>query len=481
MFETLRQGLRTEPTTLLVGRHFDGREMRDGPCRIELNRGRIERVEPLLDGVPASPSPGDGSGVLDLRQRTLLPGLINTHVHIARGGMFAPLEPLSLDQVAMNLRATLAAGVTTVGEMGCSAPLVAALRAKTERDPRHGPSIVAAGPLLTAEGGYPLDWLPKIYARLGVALACGDEAAACAHVARLRVAGMDHIKLALMSLSYAKRPLPHVEVPVAKAVVAEAHRLGLRVLAHAHSNHDYGIALDAGVDALMHSSFEPLDATTIARIRDDGVRVCPTLWVFESTCLGAEKGWHCDGRYASMVRRPVRSDWRRFAEAWAESGDVVPDGIAGGVSKAEAVNAVRVAASNLMLLVDAGVEIGFGNDAAYGYSVHARPVDELCAMERAGLDTKTCLRAATTGAASLLGLTDRGRIAAGMRADFVAIDGDPIADLASVERVRTVIHRGRVVGSSRIDTTGQHIAAVIAGLRGTARTAIAGLLGPGGR
>ena len=130
---------------------------------------------------------------------------------------------------------------------------------------------------------------------------------------------MDHVKLAVMHQSYSDKPLPAVTEPVARAVVDEAHRSGLRVLAHAHSVADYRVALAAGVDALMHSSFEPLDADTVALVRDAGIPVCPTLWVFESVCLGSEMRFDREPRYTRHVgrlhpaargggsRRPTRS------------------------------------------------------------------------------------------------------------------------------------------------------------------------------
>src|SRR5262249_25547073 len=165
-------------------------------------------------------------------------------------------------------------------------------------------------------------------------------------VERIAAAGMDCVKIAVMHRSYAERPLPALDVPTAKAVVDEAHRVGLRVLAHAHGYDDYAVALAAGVDALMHSSFDPLDPEMVARVRDAGVPVVPTLWVFESACLGAEQGWHTDERLRRHVAPYVRASWSRYVEAYAASGDVVPPGIAGGLPKTRIPEAIRTAAAN---------------------------------------------------------------------------------------------------------------------------------------
>ncbi len=445
---------------VVTDRLFDGEAFRDGTWRVEIDGGRIARVA-RHDGPVAE-------SAIDARGASVLPGLVNTHVHIARGGMFEPEEPISIGQVIRNLADTLGSGVTTLGDMGCAAGLAAALRERTRDDPGAGPSMRMAGPLVTAPRGYPLDWMPPLFAKLGVALPCDTERDAGRAVERIARAGMDHVKLAVMHQSYAEAPLPALREPVARAAVEEAHRHGLRAFAHAHSVADYRVALAAGVDALMHSSFIPLDADTVAMVRDAGVVVCPTLWVFESVCLGVEERWDRDAvRTHGVAPRIVRS-WRRFAEAWAESGDVVPPGIAGGLAKTRAIEGARVAAANLRLLRDAGVPVAFGTDAAYGYCAHGRPLDEISAMNRAGMDVTACVRAATSAAAELLGLTDRGRIAERMRADVLIVDGDLSRDLGALGRVRDVIAAGRRTGAASFTAQARTAVATVRGLADTA-------------
>jgi imidazolonepropionase-like amidohydrolase len=452
------------PLVLRCDRLFDGERFLSGPVDVHVEGGVIARIGP-----PSALEPPEGV-VIDARGSLVMPGIVNAHVHIARGGTFEPTERISLASVVRNLRGTLAAGVTTVGDMGSTAGIMRALRAHTARSPHAGPSLVAAGPIVTAPGGYPLDWLPPLFVRLGVALPCADARAGAQAAARVAAAGMDCVKIAVMHRSYAERPLPALDVPVAGAIVAEAHRLGLRVLAHAHSRDDYAVALAAGVDALMHSSFDPLDADMIARVRDAGVPVVPTLWVFESACLGAEQRWDRDPDLRRHVAPYVRASWSRYADAYAASGAVLPAGIAGGLPKSRIPEAVRTAAANLALLADAGVPIAFGNDASYGFSLVGRPTDELAAMQRAGLDAAACLRAATSRAAALLGLKDRGVLAPGKRADLLVVDRKAETDVAALEHVRTVIAAGEVVdragawAPAGVARTG---AAFVRGLAGT--------------
>jgi imidazolonepropionase-like amidohydrolase len=123
------------------------------------------------------------------------------------------------------------------------------------------------------------------------------------------------------------------------------------------------------------------------------------------------------------------------------------------------------------LLRDAGVSVAFGNDAAYGFCVHSRPVDELLAMARAGMSAAEVLAAATTGAAALLACDDRGALAPGQRADLIVAAGDARTDLACLERVDLVVASGRVVPSDVRAATRRALAARLAVARGVADTA----------
>jgi imidazolonepropionase-like amidohydrolase len=441
---------------------FDGEKFTQGDVEIVVEGSTIREIRAAL---------GAEAPTIDTRGQIVMPGLVNAHVHIARGGVFEPTERVSPSQAVKNLAGALAAGTTTVGDMACAPAVIDALRRRAAADPLAGPQIRCAGPILTAPGGYPLDWMPPFFTRMGLALACGDVRAAGRAVARVADTKMDFVKLAIMHRSYSDRPMPAVSPEVARAVVDEAHRSGLRVLAHAHSVADYRVALDARVDALMHSSFEPLAPDLVARVRDAGIPVCPTLWVFESVCLGSEMRLDTDPRYTRHVAPYVRRSWTTFAEAYAASGDVIPSAIATGIRKDRSRESVRVAAANLLLLHDAGVPIAFGNDASYGFSLVARPVDELLAMQRAGLDAEACLRAATSESARLLGCADRGVLAPGKRADLLVVEARARRDVAAIDPPRCVIAGGRRVG----DRAPSGIATGLAFAAGVARTALGAL------
>ena len=434
--------------SILTDRWFDGERFCYDTVRMDIAGETITRIKPVdseLSAVAIEPCP---SHLLDARGTTVIPGLINTHTHIARGGMFRADESFSPVQVVQNLENALCAGVTTVGDMGGVTGLSRALREHFERHPTAGPSVKAGGPLLTVSGGYPLDWLPPLSALLGAALPCSDGQDARHAVRHVHRMGMDFIKLAIMHQSYAEKPISVIREETATELIAEARALDLNVLCHAHYLADYKMALRLGVDALMHSCFEPLDAETVARIRDSGIPVCPTLWVFESAVMGVENRLDRDPRYTRYVSSGIRNDWKRFCDAYETSGDVLPPvTVAAGLPKARAMDAIRTAPENLMMLRDAGVPIVFGSDSPYGFSLLNRPTDELQAMERAGMNQAECLQAATSRAAELLGLNDRGRLEPGKRADIVILEGDAGGGLNAVDQILEVIVAGNKLGN----------------------------------
>lgn len=243
--------------TVFCDLFFDGREIRSGETQIDIEGDRIKSIS------PSSRCSSSRTDVIDARGRLLAPGLINAHTHTARGGMFSPNEAISINTIVRNFRDLLRAGVTTVGEMGNAAGLTYSLREFFRRNPECGPDIFGCGPLITAPGGYPLDWMPAAVAMLGVAIPCVTAEDGRRAARSVVDAGMDGVKLSIMHKSYGDKPIPAIGKDAARAVVEEAHALGKRVFCHAHYYEDYDLALDVGVDALMHSCFDPLDEAMV--------------------------------------------------------------------------------------------------------------------------------------------------------------------------------------------------------------------------
>jgi imidazolonepropionase-like amidohydrolase len=329
--------------------------------------GRVARVATT---VPHSTS----ARVIDLSRLTVLPGLIDAHVHLTIGGT-----------VRENALADLRAGFTTVVDLGARTTRLLRVRDSINAGQIPGPRVLAAGVWIGAKGG--------VCEFNGIGIAGGADA----FVARVREnvgGGADVIKLCVSGWpaeSYAHPDSVELPDSTIAAVVREAHAAHRLVIAHDISVGGVKAALRAGVDGLAHAAY--VDAATAAPMRARGMFMIPTL--------------------ASLT-----------------GGD--------GSAAARALPAATRAAAN------AGVTIVFGTDA--GVLPHGRNAEEFLALRRAGLSTLETIRAATTNAARALRLSDSlGAIRAGLSADIIAVEGNPVADIGALTRVRFVMLRGRTV------------------------------------
>jgi imidazolonepropionase-like amidohydrolase len=363
---------------------------------------------------PAANAPA-GVTVISLPNATVMPGLIDAHTHItfdqgAVGytglGISVPREALI---GARNARITLNAGFTTVRNVGAKGFSDVALRDAINAGDVPGPRMLVSGPALGITGGHCDDnLLPFEFHASNEGVADGVEAVQ--HKVREVIKyGADVIKICATGGVMSKGDDPNTSqytMEEMKAIVAEAHRLGRKVAAHAHGAQGVTWASEAGVDSIEHGHL--MDDNSIATLKKNGTYLVPTLYLMEWNKENAAKT-----NLPDYVRRKM---------------DTVTAVGQGNVKKA----------------MSAGVKITLGTDAAvYPHGLNGH---ELGVYVRMGMTPLQAIQSATVNGADLLGWSDKvGSIEPGKWADIIAVDGDPLKDVTTVENVKFVMKGGEVV------------------------------------
>jgi len=371
--------------------------------------GRIVSAGPSAE----TKAPADALRI-ELPNATVLPGLIDAHTHLTYDPQFG-YEELGISVArstltgAKNARLTLQAGFTTVRNVGAEGYSDVALRDAINAGDVPGPRMLVSGPALGITGGHcDNNLLPYEYHATGDGVA--DGVAAVQHKVRENIKyGSDLIKICATGGVLSKGDDPQASqytLEEMKAIVADAHRLGRRVAAHAHGAQGILWASQAGVDSIEHGSY--IDDAGIAEMKKNGTYLVPTLYL---------------------------GDW--FLEN-AERNHV-PDFLLG---KAKTV--MPIARKNIAHAFASGVKVAFGTDAAvYPHGLNAH---EFAVMVKLGLTSLEAIQAATVNAADLLGWPGKvGSLEPGAWADIVAVDGDPLTNVTTLERVKFVMKGGEVV------------------------------------
>ncbi len=409
----------TGPVTLVqAGRLLDrpGQAPR-GPSTVVIRDGRVVEVRDGLVGADAFP----GAEIVDLSDRFVLPGLIDSHVHLAtsqagQAGLIAQFTesvPTTAYRAAENARITLMAGFTTVRNLGDGDGVTLALRDAAARHALPSPRIVDAGRSISTTSGH-MDGRNGLNDELREhtdhANVC-DDTASCREAVRLQISrGVDVIKIATTGGVNSRIGAglgAQMFEDEARALIETAHLYGKRVAVHAHGADGIALALRLGADSIEHGTI--FDDETIRLFRDSGAYYVPTL----STVNGYRE--------------------RLAADPNAYSAEVLP----------KILWRIEVTGDSLERAVPGGVRIAFGTDA--GVSMHGRNADEFELMVQHGMTPMSAIQAATVNAADLLGLGEElGTLEPGRRADIIAVDGDPLSDVTVLKDVDFVMRDGRV-------------------------------------
>lgn len=408
-------------------RLFDGSGAAPTPAEIVAEGDRIVEVSRCLGTVAEA-----DDRVIDLPGGTVLPGLIDAHVHLIGSGdpgdtafgvgdVTRSIPAVTLACVR-NAERDLEAGFKTVRDAASRYYADVALRDAINRGEVRGPRIWACGLGITSTAGH-MDRDKALPPHLSLpgpsAVADNPDEARKAVRQNLRY-DVDFIKFNATLTEHVRRYggycAPEMTAETMRALIEEAHWHGRTVTAHCYGGDGAGWALDAGIDGIEHGFY--LDDALLARMAEQGTVLCPTLSVV--------------GRFRELGERALPAGAPHL-EAWRKK-------------------AVARAWKTVARARELGVRIICGTDAAMPYVTHGGNAYELEMLVEAGLSPGEALVAATGEAADGIGFGEVGRIEAGRYADLVLVDGDPLADvrvLQDAARVALVIKGGEIVVERR--------------------------------
>ncbi len=386
----------TNALVLRDGRVWDGLAAEPRPADVVCEDGVVREVVE-----PGTARAGSGDLEVDLAGCAVLPGLVDSHVHLVWDGSTDPVahvaedgEQLTTVRAAEHARAYLPAGITTVRDLGGNWDVAITLATAVDRGHLDGPTIVAAGQTVIMTGGHDPFW----------GIPCDGPDAVVRGVRGQVAKGAGVIKTAATGGVYGQshgeqvgeNELTYEELA---ALAHEAHRRGRRVAAHALGEDGVRNAVRAGIDTIEHGIF--LADDVIEEMVRRGTVLCPTVEVY-----------------------------RRMA-----------DGQAPGYAVRKAREVVEAHRSSVARAVEAGVPVIAGTDAGAPGMAHPSLVDEITRLQDYGLSPLQALRAATSAAADALGTSAAGRVLPGSPADLLLVDGDPFTDVTLLRHPWAVVRR----------------------------------------
>jgi imidazolonepropionase-like amidohydrolase len=369
-----------------------------------------DAIQSIAPSISIQAQPGDT--VINLDSMTVLPGLIDVHTHLTSNPDFDPYRELiqtdAKDAIngVVNARTTLMAGITSVRNVGASGFVDVDLRDAINAGQVIGPHMLVSGPLLGITGGHcDENLLPIRYHTVSDGVA--DGIAEVQHKVRENIKyGADLIKICATGGVLSKGDDPQASqftLEEMQAIVADAHRLGRKVAAHAHGAQGILWATQAGVDSIEHGSY--INDEAITEMKKRGTYLVPTLYL---------------------------EDWM------VEKGDLPP------IYHQKMVDVSAVAKANIRHAMQEGVKIAMGTDAAvYPHGLNAHELDVY--VNQLGMKPLAALQTATINAADLMGWSAKtGALEPGKWADIIAVPTNPLEDVRVLQNIPFVMKAGVV-------------------------------------
>ncbi len=425
----------------------DGRVIESGSVLV-----RHGKVQQVFEGTSPDAAALKAEAI-EAAGKTVLPGLIDVHVHLGAPGAFVrdfkTIQHEHLPERA--LAQYLYSGVTTVKSVGDPLQFSIDARRRTAEGDLLGAELAICGPLFTTEGGHGTEYFSFLEGPAKAqALAefvrtpkTPDEARQ--QVRDLKTAGVDGIK-AVLETGRTGMLFERMDAGILRAVVEEANRRRLPAVVHTGSSRDIADAVDAGAAGIEHGSFnDAVPDALLARMAAAGVAYDPTLAVLEGQRDLAA------GRL-DLLRRPLVQQ-AASQTLLTDAAAVLREGTFTNAQRAAGIQAaLKLASENLLRAWRAGVPLVTGSDAGNPLVVHGPTVHrEMQLWVDAGIPPMVALQAATWNAARLLRADHRiGRIAPGYDANLLVVDGDPTRDIGATERISVVVIKGERVRRSEL-------------------------------
>ena len=372
-----------------------------------------DTIQSIAPTASLSADPSDA--VIDLGDLIVLPGLIDVHTHLTMDTNFDPYHELIQTNAreaisgVVNARTTLLAGITSVRNVGANGYTDVDLRDAINSGQVPGPHMMVSGPPLGITGGHcDENLLPAQYHVVGDGVA--DGIPAVQHMVRQNIKyGADVIKICATGGVLSRGDDPQASqytLEEMQAIVADAHRLGRRVAAHAHGAQGILWATEAGVDSIEHGSY--INDEAIAEMKKRGTYLVPTVYL---------------------------EDWM------LQYGNLPP------FYRQKMIDVSAVAKGNIKHAIQSGVKIAMGTDAAvYPHGLNAHELDVY--VNQLGMAPLAALQTATLNAADLMGWTAKtGSLEPGKWADIIAVDKNPLDDIRVLQNVQFVMKAGVVYKS----------------------------------